>query len=98
MGTFQPGLFDAGTVAFDAGFRRVERLALDASAWVDFAPGWVSGADRLFEQILSTRDWKQRTRRMYDQRMIEPRLTAPWNLASGVPLEPAVLEEMRRAF
>jgi alkylated DNA repair dioxygenase AlkB len=32
---------------------------------------------------------------MYDRRVVEPRLTAPWSLGSGVPLEPAILEEIR---
>src|SRR4051812_50052305 len=98
MQTLQPGLFDSGAPGFDAGFRRLERIQLDPSAWIDFAPDWVSGAGALFERIVASRDWKQRTRRLYDQRVIEPRLTAPWNLASGAPLEPAVLEEMRLAL
>jgi alkylated DNA repair dioxygenase AlkB len=55
----------------------------------------VSGADRLFEQILSGRDWQQRSRYMYDQRVLEPRLTAPWTLESGQPLEPPILEDIR---
>src|SRR4051794_18143127 len=98
MQTFQPGLFDSGAPGFDAGFGRLERIQLDPTAWIDFAPGWVAGAGALFERIVASRDWKQRTRRLYDQRVIEPRLTAPWNLASGAPLEPAVLEEMRLAL
>jgi alkylated DNA repair dioxygenase AlkB len=36
-------------------------------------------------------------RRMYDQRVREPRLTAPWNLRSGAPLEPRILDEVRLA-
>ena len=35
---------------------------------------------------------------MYDRRVLEPRLTAPWSLGSGLPLEPALLEEMRRCL
>ncbi len=34
---------------------------------------------------------------MYDQRVREPRLTAPWNLRSGAPLEPRILDEVRLA-
>jgi alkylated DNA repair dioxygenase AlkB len=34
-------------------------------------------------------------RRMYDRDVIEPRMTARWELASGEPLEPEVLERMR---
>jgi alkylated DNA repair dioxygenase AlkB len=35
---------------------------------------------------------------MYDQRVREPRLTAPWNARSGEPLEPPILEEIRAAL
>lgn len=95
---FQPGLFQPGEPSFDGSFARVERIGLDATAWLEFAPQWVSGADLLFEQILSQRNWKQRVRRMYAERVREPRLTAPWNLRSGAPLEPAILDRMRLAL
>jgi alkylated DNA repair dioxygenase AlkB len=32
---------------------------------------------------------------MYDRRVQEPRLTAPWTLASGIALEPPILEDIR---
>jgi alkylated DNA repair dioxygenase AlkB len=35
---------------------------------------------------------------MYDRRVLEPRLTAPGNLRSGVPLEPRILEDVRLAL
>src|SRR2546425_9664937 len=43
--------------------------------------------------IVASRDWAQRTRRMYEGRVLEPRLTAPWSLRSGAPLEPPVRSE-----
>jgi len=95
---FQPGLFDAPGPAFDADFAGVQRIALDSRAWVDYAPGWVSGDGALFEQVVNARNWRQRTRRMYDRRVLEPRLTAPWNLASGEPLEPRIIDGMRLAL
>jgi alkylated DNA repair dioxygenase AlkB len=95
---FQPGLFEAAGPSFDAGFRRLERIALDARSWVDYAPGWVSGDGALFEAMLQSRKWGQRTRRMYDQRVLEPRLTAPWSLGSGAPLLPEIIDGMRLAL
>ncbi len=95
---FQLGLFDAQQPAFDGSFARLLRIRLDEKAWVDYAAGWVSGSDALYEQIVEARDWKQRTRYLYDQRVREPRLTAPWSLPSGLPLEPPAVEEMRRAL
>ena len=94
-GAFQPSLFGGRGVSFDTSFAELRRIHLDERSWVDHAPGWVRGSDALFEQILASRDWAQRTRRMYEGRVLEPRLTAPWNLGSGAPLEPRVLEEMR---
>jgi alkylated DNA repair dioxygenase AlkB len=92
---WQPSLFDVSGVSFDASFATLERIDLDPTAWVDYAPGWVTGSDELFRQVLEGRDWGQRSRHMYDKKVIEPRLTAPWNLRSGEPLEPPVLEEIR---
>jgi alkylated DNA repair dioxygenase AlkB len=93
---WQPSLLALGeTPAFDPSFSKLERIDLDEESWVDHAPDWVEGSDRLFEEVLAGRRWEQRSRRMYDQQVREPRLTAPWNLASGEPLEPRVLEEIR---
>ena len=91
---FQLDLFGA-PVAFDREYAGVRRVALDADCWIEHAEEWVRGADALFRTILDSRAWKQRTRRLYDRQVLEPRLTAPWSLASGAPLDPPVLEEMR---
>jgi alkylated DNA repair dioxygenase AlkB len=95
---FQPGLFDGPPARFDPTFAGLRRVALDERAWVDHLPGWVRGSDALFLAVLADRRWGQRTRWMYERRVVEPRLTAPWNLASGAPLEPALLDEMRRCL
>ena len=96
---WQPSLLAVDdSIDFDRSFSALVRVDLDETAWVDHAPGWVTGADRLFEEILTSRDWGQRSRRMYDKRVKEPRLVAPWNAASGTPLEPRILEEIRVAL
>ena len=59
---FQPTLFSPAQVSFGRTFARLERTWLDETAWIDFAPEWVSGADQLFEQIVSSQRWAQRTR------------------------------------
>jgi len=97
----QRSLFDApetGSVSFDASFSALRRIELEPGSWLEVQEDWVRGADELFEQILKWRNWAQRTRRMYEGRVLEPRLTAPWNLRSGAPLEPRVLDEMRLAL
>jgi alkylated DNA repair dioxygenase AlkB len=93
--SFQPSLFDGPPPSFDATFSGVTRIQLDERSWVDHAPGWLRGSDHVFELVLGSRRWGERTRWMYDRRVREPRLTAPWSLESGVPLEPPVLEEAR---
>ncbi|MGH2748639.1 MAG: alpha-ketoglutarate-dependent dioxygenase AlkB, partial [Actinomycetota bacterium] len=96
LSSWQPSLLDvAAAVEIDAGFATLERVELDPSSWVDHAPGWVSGSDSLFEEVLNSRDWGQRSRRMYEGRVREPRLTAPWSAESGKALEPPILERMR---
>lgn len=93
---WQPSLLAIAEVTdIDRFFSRLERINLDEESWIDHAPGWMSGADRLFDEILGSQNWEQRSRRMYDKRVQEPRLTAPWNLESGEPLQPPVLEEIR---
>jgi alkylated DNA repair dioxygenase AlkB len=75
--TWQPSLFaTAETVDIDASFSSVIRIQLDPTSWVDHAPEWVAGGDHLFEEILASRGWQQRSRHMYDKQVLEPRLTA----------------------
>ena len=93
---WQPSLLAVQeTPAVDASFDSLRRIELDDESWVDYAPAWLSGSDRLFEEILADRDWGRRSRRMYDKRVLEPRLTAPWSADSGEPLRPPILEEIR---
>jgi alkylated DNA repair dioxygenase AlkB len=92
---FQPSLFEVEEPSIDRSFATLERIPLDAESWVDLAPGWVRGSDRLFAAVVASRRWGLRSRWMYTRRVVEPRLTAPWSAASGEPLEPALVEEMR---
>jgi alkylated DNA repair dioxygenase AlkB len=90
--------FDSAEPSFDPQFRGLTRAWLDPQSWVDLVPGWLTGSDALFRAVLDSREWGQRTRRMYDQRVLEPRLTAPWNLRSGAPLRPKLLDDARLAL
>jgi hypothetical protein len=93
---FQPSLFDAAAPSFDRSFGTLRRISLDVECWIELASGWVSGSDALFEELLRTRRWGQRSRRMYDRRVQEPRLTPVERRRA--PLEPAIVDEMRRAL
>lgn len=93
---WQPSLLaGAETTGIDRSFSHLTRVELDAESWVDHVPAWVSGADRLFEDVLTGRNWGQRSRHMYDRKVKEPRLTAPWNASSNEELAPPILEEVR---
>jgi alkylated DNA repair dioxygenase AlkB len=93
---WQPSLFGEEEPAVDRDFKKLERIHLDELSWVDHAPGWLSASDKLFHDIVESRDWNQRSRYMYDREVLEPRLTSPWFLDSGEPLEPPIVEEMRQ--
>ncbi len=92
---WQPSLFDArGAAEIDPGLASLTRHHLDDASWVDHAPGWVVAADTLFAELAELRPWGQRTRRMFDRHVLEPRLTSSWSSADG-PLQPALVEQMR---
>jgi len=59
-------------LSFD-GLRRDE---LDERSWLDVVPGWVPDHGELFERLLADAPWQQRTRTMWDNEGLEPRLTA----------------------
>ncbi len=54
-----------------AGLRRVE---LGRGAWIDLLPGWLAGADALFERLRCAVGWREERRRMYDRTVAVPRL------------------------
>lgn len=77
----------------------VNRLQLDDSSWIDHAPGWLDGADALFDDLVDLLPWRQRTGvTMYDRIVDEPRLVHWWSTkaAGGEPLP--VLGDMRAAL
>lgn len=80
---WQPSLFGDGPVAPDHSFATLRRIELDDTSWVDHAPGWLAGSDRLFELLLERGAWRQRERWMYERRVAEPRLTA--GFGAGMP-------------
>ncbi|MCF6376331.1 alpha-ketoglutarate-dependent dioxygenase AlkB [Nocardioides KLBMP 9356] len=62
----------------DDTFSTAHRVRLDAHSWVEHVPGWLAGAEQVFEDLLASARWEQRWRRMYDQTVREPRLTAEY--------------------
>jgi alkylated DNA repair dioxygenase AlkB len=91
----QQSLFEEQEPSFDPSFSGMERIQLDQDSWIDYLPHWVRAPERLFQEVLSTRQWAQRKRWMYERKVLEPRLTSMWSIDSGSPLQPSILEEMR---
>jgi len=52
----------------------VRRTPLSRGAWVDLLPGWVTGADVLFERLVDEVPWYAERRQMYDRVVDVPRL------------------------
>jgi alkylated DNA repair dioxygenase AlkB len=77
--SWQPSMFDDGRPAPDPSYRGLRRIELDADSWVDYCRGWLTGADALFDELAADARWQQRTVRMWERELPEPRLTAGWS-------------------
>ena len=91
--TWQPSLLGQAAPEFDVALSGARRRFLGRGAWVDVVPGWVTGADTLFDEVLDTAPWKAFERPMYDRIVDVPRLeTRDWQE------RPAVLTRMARCL
>lgn len=75
---WQGSLLGGGDPCPDSTFGGARRVALDADAWVDHVPGWLAGADTLFEQLVESVPWRAHEVPMYDKVVPQPRLSAWW--------------------
>lgn len=94
--SWQPSLLEvAEEPTVDPALSGARRRFLGQGAWVDHVPGWVSGADVLFDEIVTSAPWGPEERRpMYDRIVEVPRLTTGlW--AEG---RPRLLDDMGRCL
>ena len=95
----QRSLFGTLTPAFDTEFREAVRVDLDSTTWVELVPGWLQGADTVFDQLLDVLPLRQRTGiAMYERIVDEPRLSAWWGVECGTPEPLDLLHDMRLAL
>ncbi|MFJ4710924.1 alpha-ketoglutarate-dependent dioxygenase AlkB [Streptomyces sp. NPDC088785] len=76
-----------------AGVRRTE---LGAGAWIDVLPGWLRGADALFEHLAGAVPWQAERRQMYERVVDVPRLLKFYG--AGQELPHPVLDAARDAL
>lgn len=72
---FQASLLTCAPTAVDDTFASLTRHDLGAGAWIDEVPGWLAGADDVFDDIARRAPWQAHERIMWDRRVDEPRLS-----------------------
>jgi alkylated DNA repair dioxygenase AlkB len=98
VSSLQPSLFGAlAEPAVDAAFAGLRRVELDGTSWLDYLPGWLAGEQAVFDRLIETLAWRQRTVTMWERRLPEPRLTSWWTPDEGPEAMP-ILAEMRRVL
>ncbi|GLV82976.1 alkylated DNA repair protein [Streptomyces lavendulae subsp. lavendulae] len=96
MHALQGSLFDQTDEIRLGPLSPMRRTVLGAGAWVDRLPGWLAGADALFERLAADVPWRAERRQMYDRQVEVPRLLASYG--AGEPLPHPVLTEAREAL
>ena len=86
----QPSLFDAPDLVGFADLSASRRTTLTRGAWVDHLPGWLSGADRLFADLVEQVPWRAERRQMYERVVDVPRLLAFYGEDDRLPHETLV--------
>ncbi|MGC9666168.1 alpha-ketoglutarate-dependent dioxygenase AlkB [Planosporangium sp. 12N6] len=92
----QGSLFDAVEAVGLGPLDAVERTTLGRGAWIDVLPGWLTGADTLFERLVTGVPWHAERRRMYDRDVDVPRLLCFYPETTHLP-DP-VLDAARAAL
>ena len=68
----------------------IRRTMLDSGgaadgAWIDFRPGWLTGADELFSRLARDVPWHGERRQMYDREVDVPRLLSFYDEDDQLP-------------
>lgn len=71
----------------------IRRTVLSRGAWIDVLPGWLSGADELYERLAAEVPWREERRQMYDRVVDVPRLLCFYGEDDPLPLP--ILDEAR---
>ncbi|MFC6065326.1 alpha-ketoglutarate-dependent dioxygenase AlkB [Streptomyces ochraceiscleroticus] len=74
----------------------IDRTHLGLGAWIDVLPGWLTGADALFDELVGTVPWHAERRQMYERVVDVPRLLCHYGEDEELPHP--VLAEARDAL
>ncbi|CRK57330.1 Alkylated DNA repair protein AlkB [Alloactinosynnema sp. L-07] len=89
----QGSLWDGPDAAGLAPLSRVRRVHLTDGAWLDVLPGWLHGADDLFQRLVDTVPWRAERRAMYDTVVDVPRLLCFYDEDTRLP-DPRLTEAL----
>jgi alkylated DNA repair dioxygenase AlkB len=93
----QGSLFDTvDEVGLRALGAAVRHTTLAHGAWIDLRPGWLTGADELFNRLAREVPWRAERRQMYDREVDVPRLLSFYDENDQLP-DP-ILEQARSAL
>ncbi|AWE53832.1 alpha-ketoglutarate-dependent dioxygenase AlkB [Streptomyces nigra] len=92
----QGSLFDQTDELRLGSLEGIRRTRLTHGAWIDVLPGWLGGADALFERLAADVPWRAERRTMYDQVVDVPRLLCFYGAGDALPHP--VLDEAREAL
>jgi alkylated DNA repair dioxygenase AlkB len=93
---FQASLLDVDVAEQLGPLERLVRTPLGSGAWVDVLPGWLRGADALFERLRDTVPWRAERRQMYERVVAVPRLLAFYD--EGVDLPDPLVTQMKQTL
>ena len=82
QGSLLDGPDEAGLGPLGPAMRRTQ---LSHDAWVDFRPGWITGADALFGRLAEAVPWRAERRMMYDRVVDVPRLLCFYAEGQALP-------------
>ena len=93
---FQASLLDLGATEPGPGGLggTVRRSVLSRGAWIDLRPGWLHGADALFDRLRERVPWRAEQRWMYDRVVEVPRLLCFYEEDEPLP-DPALTAARR---
>jgi alkylated DNA repair dioxygenase AlkB len=85
MNALQGSLLDLTGKPGPGSLDGLTRTELANGAWVDVLPGWMGGADELFDRLLKKVPWRAERRPMYDRIVDVPRLLCFYDEGAELP-------------